>query len=264
MDEPKPSRRPRDRDPAQPTNFAERMFKSSPRTPSSHLQLSNPNPPPVPSCHSPAATSPRKTILAPHVVVSHPEADPEDFSRRLKISTPPPQPPPSHKADPAGQTIPSQHRSYSNETHNCAFSDATSSSSPPRNTPTSHQRDPPASRQLFDHRKDDPVRFAVLVRPSSTGARPPPTPKSSGDYVSASSTSSYAHSLTSSFTLSSSGMTDNSSASSALFFRTSYSLFAEPSRRASASSQSPTPNRTLPSRSANTAYRQRTTTIEYI
>ncbi|KIK41832.1 hypothetical protein CY34DRAFT_12774 [Suillus luteus UH-Slu-Lm8-n1] len=58
------------------------------RTPSSHLQLSNPNPPPVPSCHSPAATSPRKTLLAPHVVVSRPEADPEDFSWRLKISTP--------------------------------------------------------------------------------------------------------------------------------------------------------------------------------
>lgn len=99
-----------------------------------------------------------------------------------------------------------------------SISDVTSSSSPPRNTPTSHQRDPRTNRQLFDHRKDDPVRFAVsvLARPPSTGSRPPPTPKSSGDYVSASSTSSYAHSLTSSFTLSS-GTTDNSSASSALF-----------------------------------------------
>ncbi|KAG1854303.1 hypothetical protein C8R48DRAFT_776684 [Suillus tomentosus] len=99
-----------------------------------------------------------------------------------------------------------------------SISDITSSSSPPRNTLTSHQREPPANRQLFDHRKDDPVRFAVSVmaRPSSNGGRPPPTPKSSGDYVSASSTSSYAHSLTSSFTLSS-GTTDNSSASSALF-----------------------------------------------
>ena len=98
------------------------------------------------------------------------------------------------------------------------ISDVASSSSPPRNTPTTHHRDQPASRQLFDHRKDDPVRFAVsvLARPVSNGGRPTPTPKSSGDYVSASSTSSYAHSMTSSFTLSS-GTTDDSSASSALF-----------------------------------------------
>ncbi|KAK0199205.1 hypothetical protein DFS33DRAFT_1388905 [Desarmillaria ectypa] len=70
-----------------------------------------------------------------------------------------------------------------------------------------------AARQLFNHRKDDPVRFSVLAR---TPGRPPPTPKSSGDYISASSTSSYAASQTSSsFTLSST--TDGSSASSALF-----------------------------------------------
>ncbi|KAG1895179.1 uncharacterized protein F5891DRAFT_1194535 [Suillus fuscotomentosus] len=83
---------PRDHDPAQPTDFAgsSRPRERPERTPSSHLQLSNPNPPPVPFCHSPAATSPRKTILAPHVVVFCPEADPEDFLRRLKISTPPP------------------------------------------------------------------------------------------------------------------------------------------------------------------------------
>lgn len=71
----------------------------------------------------------------------------------------------------------------------------------------------PAARQLFNHRKDDPVRFSVLNR---TPGRPTPTPKSSGDYISASSTSSYAASQTSSsFTLSST--TDGSSASSALF-----------------------------------------------
>ncbi|KAG6909451.1 hypothetical protein DXG01_000436 [Tephrocybe rancida] len=70
-------------------------------------------------------------------------------------------------------------------------------------------RDAPA-RQLFDHRKDDPVRFSVNARP------PRPASKSSGDYVSASSTSSYANSISSSaFTLSST--TDGSSASSALF-----------------------------------------------
>jgi hypothetical protein len=87
---------------------------------------------------------------------------------------PPPTPPPSHKADPAGQTIQSQHRSHSNEMRNSPFFNATSSSSPPHNTPTSHQRVPPASRQLFNHRKDDPVQFAALARPSSTGAPPPP------------------------------------------------------------------------------------------
>lgn len=234
--EPKPSRRSRDRDPAQPTDFAERMVafqrrnavatrtrERPERTPSSpsasRLQPPNPNPPPVPSRSSAAATSPRKTHLAPHVIVSRPEADPDDFSRRLKIST---SPRPHHHIkqtqqgklfNPNTDPIPMR-RTAEPE----SISDTTSSSSPPRNPPTSHQRDPPANRQLFDHRKDDPVRFAVsvLTRPSSTGGRPPPTPKSSGDYVSASSTSSYAHSLTSSFTLSS-GTTDNSSASSALF-----------------------------------------------
>ncbi|KZP28162.1 hypothetical protein FIBSPDRAFT_1039813 [Athelia psychrophila] len=74
-------------------------------------------------------------------------------------------------------------------------------------------------RQVFDHRKDDPVRFSVMARPSSTnGGRPTPTPKASADYVSASSTSSYAPSLaSSSFTLSSG--TTESSAGSALFDR---------------------------------------------
>ena len=74
-------------------------------------------------------------------------------------------------------------------------------------------------RLLFDLLKDDPVRFSVLARPSSTnGSRPVPVSKSSADYVSASSTSSYAHSQASTFTLSS-NTTDGSSASSALFDR---------------------------------------------
>jgi protein SMG6 len=73
----------------------------------------------------------------------------------------------------------------------------------------------PSRQHLFDHCKDDPVRFSVLTRPSN-GSKPPSSQKSSGDHVSASSTSSYAHSLASSFTLSS-GTTDNSSTSSALF-----------------------------------------------
>ena len=93
-----------------------------------------------------------------------------------------------------------------------SISDTASSSYVPRTCPKGGLRDAP-SRQLFDHRKDDPVRFAVLARPHG---RPTPTPKSSADYLSASSTSSYANSVSSSsFTLSSN--TDDSSASSALF-----------------------------------------------
>jgi hypothetical protein len=67
----------------------------------------------------------------------------------------------------------------------------------------SHVRDSgAANRQLFDHRKDDPVRFRSTVKP---------TVKSEA-YVSASDTASQASSV---FTLSST--TDGSSASSALF-----------------------------------------------
>lgn len=83
----------------------------------------------------------------------------------------------------------------------------------PRAGPSHHQRDAP-TRQLFDHKKDDPVRFSVMARPSG---RPTPTPKSSGDHASIASSSSYAPSVSSSFTLSST--TDGSSASSALFDR---------------------------------------------
>lgn len=85
----------------------------------------------------------------------------------------------------------------------------------PRNTQISLGRGPQHDR-LFDHRKDDPVHFHVL-RPTPTSRnRPTPTSKSSGDYVSASSTSSYVHSIASSnFTLNTT--TDGSSASSALF-----------------------------------------------
>jgi protein SMG6 len=59
----------------------------------------------------------------------------------------------------------------------------------------------PSSRQLFDFRKDDPMRFQ-----STNMIRSSPPSKSSGDtFVSASSSSnsSYAHSIGSSFTLTS-------------------------------------------------------------
>lgn len=131
-----------------------------------------------------------------------PHADPDDFSRRLKIS------PPARAQQPKQPKLfnPDADPAPLRRTHDPEpVSDATSSSYLPRNTAPAHHR-------LFDHRKDDPVRFSVLARPS-TGSKPTPSP----DHLSASSTSSYAHSLaSSSFTLSS-GTTDNSSASSALF-----------------------------------------------
>jgi hypothetical protein len=52
------------------------------------------------------------------------------------------------------------------------------------------------ARHLFDHRKDDPVRFSIMARPQqSASGQPSPTSKSSRDYVLASSTSSYAASI---------------------------------------------------------------------
>ena len=109
------------------------------------------------------------------------------------------------------------------------ISDA-SSAYAPRGPSRPHLRSQPAARapgdapRLFDPRKDNPHQFSVLQRgqthtqsPVLGGGRPTPTPKSSGDWVSASSTSSaYAHStISSNFTLSST--TTDSSASSALF-----------------------------------------------
>jgi len=249
LDQPKPPRR---RDPAQPTDIAERVFALQRRN-AAYVTLScidplaltpmstsasrareradRPPPPssstsrppasvPLPSAaipHSPPTNpSPRKPHATPNVVISRAEADPDDFSRRLKISNSPR----SHQLsrqqqsaklyNPDADPTP-MHRTTEPE----AISDATSSSNVPRTTPTAHQRDAPTHQRLFDHRKDDPVRFSVLARPSN--GKPAPVSKASGDYLSASSTSSYAPSMTSSsFTLSS-GTTDNSSASSALF-----------------------------------------------
>ncbi|KAF8162971.1 hypothetical protein B0H34DRAFT_744517 [Crassisporium funariophilum] len=180
----------------------------------------------APSVSKQAPTSPRRHA-SPQVIVSRStqDADHEDFSRRLKISSSP-SPRPSqatHKAgassklfNPDTDPIPMR-RTAEPE----AMSDDTGSSYALRGgaSASANQRDDRgnAARQLFDHRKDDPVRFSVLARPQlSAHGRPSPTPKSSNDYVSASSTSSYAASISSStFTLSST--TDGSSASSALF-----------------------------------------------
>ncbi|KAK7033839.1 hypothetical protein R3P38DRAFT_3178417 [Favolaschia claudopus] len=116
------------------------------------------------------------------------DADVDDFSRRLKISASPTRHSAKHSAHPCRLLNPDR--------------DPIPMRSAPKASP-SPSRDT-AGRQLFDHRKDDPVRFVLR-------GKPPPTPKSSGEYVSASSTSSSANSMASStFTLSST--TDGSSA----------------------------------------------------
>ncbi|KAF9050675.1 hypothetical protein BDZ89DRAFT_1057118 [Hymenopellis radicata] len=217
----KPSRKGKERDllhrdssrDPQPTDLDEKLialrppFKPRDRPERPAQPERSPKLAPQPSSKS--SQSPRRSNMSPQVIVSRPphEADPDDFSRRLKISS---SPSPrlaqqsakqAHKLfDPERDPIPTLRRTAEPE----QIQDATSS----RSGPT---RD--AARQLFNHRKDDPVRFSVLARPQG---RPTPTPKHSGDYVSASSASSYAASQTSSsFTLSST--TDGSSASSALF-----------------------------------------------
>jgi protein SMG6 len=169
---------------------------------------------------SPQPRSPRPTVPLRKSNNNLHEADHDDFSRRLHISSPPPAPQqqkPTHKLfDPQAPDHPQiVMRSRTSEPE--AMSEVSSSNAPrhqAQSSPRAREREASQSRQLFDYRKDDPMRFSVLARPP----RPLPTPKSSGDYVSASSTSSYANSVSSSaFTLSST--TDGSSASSALFDR---------------------------------------------
>lgn len=177
------------------------------------------------------ASPPRKAQATPQVVVSRTDSvdGPEDLQRRRKPANGSPKvhhsaaptPKPQGKLfNPASDPI-SMRRTAEPET----ISDNGSSSYAPRNALPTPDRGAHQGR-LFDHRKDDPVRFHVLARPNpANGNRPTPTPKSSGEYVSASSTSSYAHSGTSSsyahsvtssnFTLNST--TDGSSASSAIF-----------------------------------------------
>lgn len=181
--------------------------------------------------------------MQPSIVVSHAFAaadsgpDEQDFSRRLRLT--PASPRQTHaraehsSSRGAGKLYnphaePSRRPNVTAEPD--AMSEAASSSYAPRPPPPhasrSHHRtqttrgggEPP---RLFDPRRDNPTQFNMLPRtpgPSAppTLGRPTPTPKSSGDWVSASSTSSYAHStISSSFTLNTT--TTDSSASSALF-----------------------------------------------
>ncbi|KAI0721532.1 hypothetical protein C8T65DRAFT_705109 [Cerioporus squamosus] len=245
------SRKGKEREPAQP-DIADRIIALR-RKQATAAPRERPERPPQPSTSSPRPStarpsSPRRLhappILNPNIVVSeaspsHMEADPDDFSRRLRIS---PNSPRTAHARPAANgspgklynpnTDPIRRPAITSEPE--TMSDGASSSHSPRAIqsrilqPAHPSRGVPDShRQLFDPRKHDAVLFSSQNRHNggtgslgnspSTG-RPTPTPKSSGDWVSASSTSSasYAHStISSSFTLSSA--TDSSSASSALF-----------------------------------------------
>ncbi|KIY51103.1 hypothetical protein FISHEDRAFT_57210 [Fistulina hepatica ATCC 64428] len=147
------------------------------------------------------------------------EADPDDFSRRLKISSPRPRGAAPTRTSPQLYNPDRDPIPMRLTTEPEPVSDSASSSYVPRGPPHPPSR-PTArdgsGRQLFDHRKDDPVRFAVLARPQGKVPAPPPQSRGSLDHFSASSVSSYANSLASSnFTLSST--TDGSSTSSALF-----------------------------------------------
>jgi protein SMG6 len=178
----------------------------------------------TPSTSKPSPTSPRRHPTPQVLVSRHPgETDAEEFSRRLHISSRPsprPTPPPASKTGMHKLYNPDTDRMHSRRAPEPeATSDTTGSSYVPTPRPHREERGAGGARQLFDFRKDDPVRFSVLARPpSSNSLRPSPAhpSKPSGDYVSASSTSSNNASQTSSvFTLSST--TDGSSASSHLF-----------------------------------------------
>lgn len=181
--------------------------------------------PVLPTASTSASPTPGPSRQAPQVTVSDADADAhvDDFSRKLKISTSPrsthahPHPHPhshSHTRNDAG---PSKHKLFNPDSDAVpsrrtaepeAISDTGSSSYAGRGK----ARDPGPQRHLFDPSKDDPVRFGVRVQQG--GIRMTPTPKSSGEYISTGSTSSYAASIGSSFTLSSG---TSSSAPSSLF-----------------------------------------------
>ena len=158
--------------------------------------------------HAPPIPNPN--IVVSEASPSHMDADPDDFSRRLKISYGSPR---ASHARPAANGSPG--RLYNPNTDSVrrpvmtaepeAMSEGASGSQspraiPPRVHPTQPSRGvPEAHRQLFDPRKHDAVLFSTQHRQHNGPAplngspnvgRPTPTPKSSGDWVSASSTSS--------------------------------------------------------------------------
>ncbi|KAK7023722.1 PINc domain-containing protein [Favolaschia claudopus] len=224
-DPPRPSRKGKERDvpsrDPQPTNIDQQLIMAKRRAAKTDPTRVRERPERDRERPQPQPPTARKHPN-PQLVVSGPQqndtdADADDFSRRLKISASPTRHPAKHSAHPSRLFNPDRDPIPMRRTAEPdAMSDAEASSSyvsrsaPKASPPPSRDT---AGRQLFDHRKDDPVRFVLR-------GKPPPTPKSSGEYVSASSTSSYANSMASStFTLSST--TDGSSASSALFDRKS-------------------------------------------
>jgi protein SMG6 len=157
----------------------------------------------------------------PAVLINRAEPDSNEFSRVLKLSPTPK--PPQHPQHPPvfKQQQQQQGKLFNPDTDPIpmrrtaepeASSESAGSSYAPRQPAEAsrHNRDASQHRQLFDPRKHDAMSF------SAAQARKP-APKSSGDYASVSSVSSYAQSVVSSnFTLSS-GTTDGSSAPSSIF-----------------------------------------------
>ncbi|KAH8833609.1 hypothetical protein DL96DRAFT_1666700 [Flagelloscypha sp. PMI_526] len=143
-------------------------------------------------------SSPRAHSLQP---------DNDEFDRKLRISDTPLPPPSKHSKlfDPERDPIPAAKRSR--ETQDPVPSSKRSPDSDRLHDRADRPRGAGSSpRQLFDHRKDDPVGFGARSRASNQRHPTKPSP----DHVSASSASSYAPSVaSSSFTLSST--TDNSS-----------------------------------------------------
>ena len=166
---------------------------------------------------SPPRRQPPPSGQSPPTLISRPEPDPSEFSRALKLS-------PTQKAPPHAPAHRHQGKLFNPDTDPIpmrrtpavepeASSESAGSSHAPRPTTESSRpqhRDASQHRQLFDPRKHDPVSF------SAAQARKP-APKSSGDYASVSSVSSYTQSVvSSSFSLSSS-ITDGSSTPSSIF-----------------------------------------------
>ncbi|KAJ7349482.1 hypothetical protein DFH08DRAFT_778758 [Mycena albidolilacea] len=211
----RPSRKGKERD-IEPTNIDQRLMMAKRRAAKTDATRPRERPERERERPQPQLPVSRKHPNPQLVVSGDPDADADDFSRRLKISASPTRHPAKHSAQPSRLFNPDRDPIPMRRTAEPdAMSDAASSSYVSRGAAKASPPPPreTAGRQLFDHRKDDPVRFVLRGKPT-------PTPKSSGEYVSASSTSSYANSMASStFTLSST--TDGSSASSALFDRKS-------------------------------------------
>ncbi|KAI0085483.1 hypothetical protein BDY19DRAFT_966394 [Irpex rosettiformis] len=244
----------KEREVPQPTDLAARMVafqrkqaqitkpKERPDRPVPSASTSS-KPLPTPRPQSPH----RKMHAQPSIVVSQatPQIehgpDDEDFTRRLKISHSSPRHATHKRVEQHQHTSPrGSGRLYNPNTDSIirrpvitAEPDGMSEddvagvarSHGPPSLPR-YQVRAPAGREgvrLFDPKKDNPYHPGLLMRPGGTNGSPPnprapPTPKSSGDWVSASSTSSasYAQStISSSFTLNST--TTDSSASSAIF-----------------------------------------------